>query len=175
MKSWHSRHSCLANIPFWKKKAQRFLGELEEPFADVIHGRFQLLSGFGRLVHLKCVTCGKGFHIHPYSLGLGCGCPFAKQGCHCSSESTGDFLSRRQITNWRRMSTEEAMGERVSILHKTCGNVRKTRLMETLWMQKKCDCETKVSFSDATERVRAASTDFTLIRYIGGKRTTSSG
>lgn len=27
---------------------------------------------------------------------------------------------------------EEAMGERVSILHKTCGNVRKTRLMETL-------------------------------------------
>ena len=65
---------------------------------------------------------------------------------------------------------EEAMGERVSILHKTCGNVRKTRLMETLWMQKKCDCETKVSFSDAAERVRAASTDFTLIRYIGGKK-----
>lgn len=43
-----------------EEKAQRFLGELEEPFADVIHGRFQLLSGFGRLVHLKCVTCGKG-------------------------------------------------------------------------------------------------------------------
>ena len=39
-----------------EEKAQRFLGELEEPFADVIHGRFQLLSGFGRLVHLKCVT-----------------------------------------------------------------------------------------------------------------------
>ena len=154
-----------------EEKAQRFLGELEEPFADVIHGRFQLLSGFGRLVHLKCVTCGKGFHIHPYSLGLGCGCPF------CETR-----MSLQQRIN-RRLSflgdgnyelaedvNEEAMGERVSILHKTCGNVRKTRLMETLWMQKKCDCETKVSFSDAAERVRAASTDFTLIRYIGGKK-----
>lgn len=135
-----------------EEKAQRFLGELEEPFADVIHGRFQLLSGFGRLVHLKCVTCGKGFHIHPYSLGLGCGCPF------CETR-----MSLQQRIN-RRLSflgdgnyelaedvNEEAMGERVSILHKTCGNVRKTRLMETLWMQKKCDCETKVSFSDAAE------------------------
>ena len=35
-----------------EEKAKRYIGELEEPFTDVIRGRFQLLSEFGRLVHL---------------------------------------------------------------------------------------------------------------------------
>lgn len=154
-----------------EEKAKRYIGELEEPFADVVRGRFQLLSGFGRLVHLKCETCGKEFWIHPYALGLGCGCP------SCEAAMTLKQRINRRLSffgdgNYELAQdvNEENMGERVDVIHKTCGSVRKTRLMETLWMQKKCDCETRVSFADAAERVRAASPNFTLIQYIGGKK-----
>lgn len=154
-----------------EEKSRRRLGELEEPFADVISGRFQLLSGFGRLVRLRCETCGKEFQLHPYALGLGCGCPFceAKLSLQQRINQRLSFLGDGNYELAQDVN-EEDMGERAEIIHKTCGKLRKTRLMETLWMQKKCDCETKVSFADAAERVRAASPDFTLIRYIGGKK-----
>lgn len=154
-----------------EEKAQRFLGELEEPFADVISGRFQLLSGFGRLVHLKCKSCGREFHIHPYALGLGCGCPSC-EAAMTLKQRINRMLSFLGDGKYELVEdiNEENMGEQADVLHKTCGHIRKTRLMETIWMQKKCDCETRVSFADAAERVRAASPNFTLIQYIGGKK-----
>lgn len=178
MEPWNGMEELMAFTTFLfgkysvlEEKAQRCPGELEEPFADVISGRFRLMSGFGRLVCLKCGTCGKNFHIHPYSLGLGCGCPFceAKRSLQQRINQRLSFLGDGNYELAQDVN-EEDMGERAEIIHKTCGKLRKTRLMETLWMQKKCDCETKVSFTDAAERVRAASPDFTLIRYIGGKK-----
>lgn len=178
MEPWNGMEELMAFTTFLfgeysvlEEKAQRFLGELEEPFADVIRGRFQLLSGFGRLVSLRCDTCGNEFRIHPYALGLGCGCPSceAKMSLQQRINRRLSFLGDGKYELVEDVN-EENMRERADVLHKTCGHIRKTRLMETLWMQKKCDCETRVSFSDAAERVRAASPNFTLIRYIGGKK-----
>mgnify|MGYP007043986697 CR=1 FL=1 len=65
---------------------------------------------------------------------------------------------------------EGNMDERVGILHKSCGKIRKTILTEAIWMQKRCGCEKWITFEDASRRVRTADPGFSLIRYIGGRK-----
>lgn len=154
-----------------EERAKRFCGELEQPFADVIRGRFRPVSEFGRLVRLRCDACGKEFHIHPYALGLGCGCPFCEAGMSLQQRinrrlsflGDGNYELAEEIN-------EGNMDERVGILHKSCGKIRKTILTEAIWMQKRCGCEKWITFEDASRRVRTADPGFSLIRYIGGRK-----
>lgn len=178
MERWNGREELMAFTTFLfgdysvlEEKAQKYLGELEEPFNDVIRGNFRLTSGFGRIVRLKCGGCGKEFRTHPYSPGLGCGCPF------CESKMPLQQAINRRLSflgdgNYELAESvdRENLGERITVLHKTCGKVRKMPLTDAIWMQKKCECQKILWEREVAERIRAASGDFTLIRYIGGKK-----
>ncbi len=107
MKSWHSRHSCLANIPFWKKSTA-----LSGRTGGAVCGRNPRTVPITVRIRQTCASemrnLRKGIPYPPV---------FTRSGLRMSFCETRMSLQQRinrrlsfsetEITNWRRMSTKK--------------------------------------------------------------------
>ena len=150
------------NYREFQKSALKYCNELSGQFNELIAGSYELQTGFGPIVKLKCCRCGEIFWTHPYALARGCFCP------KCESR-----LSPEQIINHRlrflgdgnyRLAgpLDEGLG-RTKIIHDTCGKIREMRLADAIWMGKSCKCEATVSEAGLSARINDG--EFTLTGY----------
>jgi len=123
------------------------------------------------IAELECRKCGERFHIHPYALYLGAGCP------KCDREADPDEVFQRQLHMLGDGAYEleehfPGYGRPVRIRHKTCGKERSVNASELIWMEKRCYCETYLRREELQARIdRAAQAKnvYTLVEYRGGQ------
>lgn len=169
---WHKLDEIIAFTVFmfggieqFLKKIKEYDYKLSDGFERFIEGRFLLVSKFGQMVKLRCMVCGHQFHIHPYALALGCGCP------KCEKK-----FSETQIANQRlkclgdgkyklQGTLDGQFIDKCNIIHETCGNIRTMRLADAIWLGKKCRCETQIDEMTVRKRVMQVSNEFNVIKY----------
>ena len=98
------------------------------------------------IAKMECRKCGEQFHIHPYALFLGLGCP------KCDRRADPDEIFQRQLhmLGDGAYTLEEhflGYGKNVKIRHETCGAERNVMSSTLIWMEKKCACENNRNYS----------------------------
>lgn len=107
------------------------------------------------IAELECRKCGERFHIHPYALFLGAGCP------KCDREADPDEVFQRQLHmigdgTYELEEHFPGYGRPVKIRHKTCGKERNVNATELIWMEKRCYCETYLRQEELQARIDRA-------------------
>ncbi|MCB7319888.1 TniQ family protein [Lacrimispora sp. 210928-DFI.3.58] len=160
-------------IVFLFREYNTFLSYLDqrkivEDFLQIIDGKFQLCSPFDSIVLLKCLHCGNMFHIHPYAIKIGCGCP------ECDKVILPEDYINKQLSNigdgmYELMEPFKGYGVKHRILHKTCGKEVNMNISEKIWLEKTCSCEFGLSFDEVQRKVDPSGKQYRLIHYVRGR------
>lgn len=151
----------------FRQVAEGYISDREDDFREMTAGRYDMLSGYGQTVRLRCKKCGTVFYIHPEAIFRGCFCP------DCEKAYTKDQLLSHRLTflgdgKYTLLSgTDEGVGN-AKILHETCGKIRTMRLSDAVWMGRRCDCEDMLSEAEIRERVD--SVEYRLVGLKSGKQ-----
>lgn len=124
------------------------------------------------IAKMECRKCGEQFHIHPYALFLGFGCP------KCDRRADPDEIFQRQLhmLGDGAYTLEEhflGYGKNVKIRHETCGAERNVKSSTLIWMEKKCACEQCLTNEKIQERIDQSNRSgerYTLIKYTNKRK-----
>lgn len=173
---WIHKENLLRALSFLFPEPEVFVREAEtagegfrDDFYQYIKENFHLLSPFGQTVFMECKICGNQFHIHPYAIMSGCGCP------ECDGRLSLEEIVNRQLSHLGDGEYELegrfcGYGNRQSkIRHKTCGVVRKIRPADAVWCRRECGCTMEADLSRKQEKVDRYSRNFKVIGYESKK------
>lgn len=122
---------------------------------------YELLKESKGILHLKCKKCGYDFHIHPYALNMGFGCPECDR-----KEDVTDLVNRylSHLGDGKYKLYENASGNRkMKIIHEPCGKVRKADIQIILYRERGCFCRHQVSDEELQKRID--NEEYILVAY----------
>lgn len=172
--SWINREKAIALLVFLFREYKAFYKtaseqetDMEPEFRELALAKdLEVLSYHGYLSKLQCRECGNMFHIHPYALALGCGCPVCD-----GMLPTEEFVKRQMslIGNGQYEFAEpfQGYGTKIRIKHRTCGRERVMRPADLIWMQTECKCGFEITEEKLQERIDPGGKEFKLIHYFG--------
>lgn len=121
---------------------------------------WEIISDHKDLLELKCPQCGTRFHIHPYALGLGFGCPA------CEKRQTEEQCINNQLSRLGdgkyKLVEKIRYGQKAKILHETCGTIRERNIQEVIYGEQECECSYRVSMDKLQDIIGK---DFLLLKY----------
>lgn len=123
---------------------------------------YELLSDFGQIVKLRC---GRGhvFHIHPYAVRMGFGCP------ECDREIPPLDFANRLLSHlgdgrYHTDSIENGL-KKCKIIHDTCGGTR-MGFSDIVFGEKKCKCETTFSLEEYQNMFDRKRKEFVAEKFV---------
>ena len=137
-----------------------------EDFPNDLFPEYIIRKNSGWIAEVECKKCGQVFHIHPYALLIGCGCP------SCSGDADATFAWQLTCLGDGKYKLEgefPGYGLPVKIRHETCEKVRSVNSSDLIWMEKRCQCEKFLSKEQLQDRIDRGRKQFTIIEYRGGR------